>query len=232
MRTEFNKELRELHIGLSEMGTMVDRVMMDTLTVLRTHDTTLAREIYRGDVKINSKESRIEQMCFSLIALQQPLASDLRSITATLKVVTDLERIGDQCADICEILLTYGQSSMMPTPQVIFRMMEKARAMFADAVDSYLRRDVDLAKDVAERDDEVDELFSKAVLEMSALLQEQSNMISQATDHMFMAKYIERMADHATNVAEWAIYLVTGEHKDLSHHADGMLKEEDSRVNE
>lgn len=217
MRMEYTRELRELHIALSEMGTMVDRVMLDTLTVLRTHDTTLARDVYRGDSKINAKESRLEQMCFSLIALQQPMASDLRAITATLKVITDLERIGDQCADICEILLTYGQSDMMQTPQVIFRMMEKARAMFGDALDSYMRKDIELARDVAERDDEVDALFSKSVLEMSQLLQEHQNMVSQATDHMFMSKYIERMADHATNIAEWAIYLVTGEHKDLSH---------------
>lgn len=218
MRSQFTRELRELSVELSEMGAMVDRVMLDTLSALRNQDLMLARRIYRNDYKINAQESKIEQMCFNLIALQQPMASDLRAITAALKAVTDLERTGDQCADICEILLTNPGSRKMPVPQIISRMMEKARDMFAGALDSFLRRDADLARDVCERDDEVDELFSRAILELSQVLQDDRNMVSQATDYMFIAKYVERMADHATNIAEWAIYTVTGSYKDLNNH--------------
>ena len=221
MRNEFTRELRELSVELSEMGAMVDRVMLDTHTALRTHDLDMARRIYRNDSKINAQESKIEQMCFNLIALQQPIASDLRAITGTLKAVTDLERTGDQCADVCEILLTNPGSRQFPVPQVITRMMEKSRDMFAGALDSFLRRDVELARDVCDRDDEVDELFSKAVLEMSQVLQQNMNLVSQATDYMFIAKYIERMADHATNIAEWAIYVVTGNYQDLNKHMFG-----------
>lgn len=222
MRYEYVRELRELNVELSEMGTMVDRTMQDTLSALRMQDRVLAKRIYRNDAKINAQESKIEHMCFNLIALQSPMASDLRAITATLKAVTDLERTGDQCADICEIMLTYNGGPAMETPQIIYRMMEKARAMFADALDSFMRKDVELAREVCERDDEVDALFSQAVLEMSRILQQSQNLVSQATDYMFIAKYIERMADHATNIAEWAIYVVTGEHRDLSHLSEGV----------
>lgn len=220
MRSLFDKELQDLVNDVNAMGTKVDRVLNDTITALKEHDFVLARDIYENDRFINSMESNIERQCFSLIALQQPIATDLRRITASMKVVTDIERIGDQCADICEIMMTNPNFHVMKTPNLIIRMLEKAREMYVGAIDSFVREDVELAKSVAETDDLVDDMFTKVVLELTEYLQNESLHVSEATDHLFIAKYIERIADHATNIAEWGAYQVTGEHKKMQGTGD------------
>lgn len=152
----------------------------------------------------------------NLIALQQPLARDLREIAASMKMVTDMERISDQCSDICEIFSSFPANSEMKTPHKIIQMYEKAREMFTGAIDSFLRRDVVLAKQICETDDVVDTLFSRVILDMCGMLPENHFAIPQAVDFMFIAKYIERIADHAANIAEWAVFLETGQHRSLN----------------
>lgn len=211
-RKTFDEELQNLQTSIGELGAQVDEVLADTIKALRTHDIELARQIYKHDALINSGRNKIEQMCFNLIALQQPIATDLRLITSVLKMVTDVERIGDQCADICEIMSTYPDFANLQTPGDIISMFIIAREMFTAAMDAFLRKDVSQASDVIKRDDEVDSYFSRNVLEMSQLLSRNQTMVSQATDYMFIAKYIERIADHSVNIAEWTIYAATGEH--------------------
>ncbi len=215
MRSVFDRELRSLLNDISTMGTRVDRIIGDTIKALKDHDFILAKEIYENDHYINMMESQVEHKSFSLIALQQPIATDLRRITASLKVVTDLERVADQCADICEIMTTYPNFHSMKTPPLIIKMLEKAREMFVDALNAFMQMDMELAKDVGAKDDEVDEMFSRVVLELTQILQNDTQYTSQATDYMFIAKYIERIGDHATNIAEWAAYQITGEHMNL-----------------
>ncbi len=220
MRSLFDKELRELKNDVSNMGTKVDRVVGDTIKALKDHDFVLARNIYENDHYINAMESNIERQCFTLIALQQPIATDLRRITACMKVITDIERIADQCADICEIMMTNPNFHVKKTPSLILRMLEKGREMYVDAIDSFVREDMELAREVAQADDSVDEMFTKAVLELTQLLQNNYTHASEATDYLFIAKYIERIADHATNIAEWGAYQVTGEHKKINKDED------------
>lgn len=224
MRSTFDQSIKDLVNDINTMGSRVDRILEETTRALRDHDFILAKEIFDNDHYINAMEGRIERECFNLIALQQPIASDLRIITASLKIVTDIERIGDQCADICEIMVTYPEFHVMKTPALILRMLEKAREMFIGSIDAFVRKDVELAKDVAQRDDIVDEMFSRAVIELTQVLQQDSNLTSQATDYLYIAKYIERIADHATNISEWAAYQVTNEHKDMNIH-DGQIEE-------
>mgnify|MGYP001258072490 CR=1 FL=1 len=220
MRSLFDKELRELKNDVSNMCTKVERVVGDTIKALKDHDFVLARNIYENDHYINAMESNIERQCFTLIALQQPIATDLRRITACMKVITDIERIADQCADICEIMMTNPNFHVKKTPSLILRMLEKGREMYVDAIDSFVREDMELAREVAQADDSVDEMFTKAVLELTQLLQNNYTHASEATDYLFIAKYIERIADHATNIAEWGAYQVTGEHKKINKDED------------
>lgn len=217
-RKVFDQELAILNRDIAELGAKVTDILADTTDALRRYDIELARRIFDDDFKINAAQNRIEQMCVNLIALQQPLASDLRSITAALKMITDVERVADQCADTCEILITYPNLGELKCPKTIINMFEIAREMFAAAIDSFIRKDADLALRVKDRDDEVDERFSKVVLELSKRIQTDQNSVPQATDYMFIAKYVERIADHATNIAEWAVYAKTGEHKNMSKH--------------
>lgn len=223
-RKVFDQELAQLHADIGKLGARVEGVMRDTTRALQTHDLELAREIFERDPEVNLAQSKIEQHCINLIALQQPIAGDLRGIAATLKLVTDIERIADQCADICEIMATYPAFTELATPPRIIEMFVIAREMFAAAVDAFLRRDVALARHVRDRDDEVDERFSATILELSEVLRADAALVSQATDYMFIAKYIERMGDHATNIADWVVYAATGEHKSMTNKLLGRRR--------
>ncbi len=214
-RKVFDQELDRMHSDIASLGARVEDIIGRTKAALQNYDIEEARDIHEKDYKINAAQNTLEQQCVNLIALQQPLASDLRGITGTLKMVTDIERVADQCADICEIVLTYPELKKLQVPQAISSMFDRSKDMFARAIDSFLRVDQDLAKEVREADDEVDALFSRVVIEMTEILKDDQALVAAATDYMFIAKYLERMADHATNIAEWAIYLATGEHRNL-----------------
>ena len=209
-RTLFDEELARLHADLAEMGRRVDALMQDAIRCLKSMDRPLARRIVPRDAEINTMEKTIEHSCMTLLALQQPLARDLRVITATLKILTDMERVADQCADICEILSTVaGMAGQTASPRLL-RMFGKARSMFAGALDAYLRRDAEAARTVCGMDDEVDALFSSSILDLCGQLEHHPSSVPSTVDFMFIAKYIERIGDHATNIAEWAIFVETG----------------------
>ena len=215
-RKVFEQELARLNVDLAEMGRRVDASMQGTVQCLKAMDIRLAKTIFPRDREINTMEKSIEQSCMNLLALQQPLARDLRLITATLKIITDMERIADQCADICEILATVaGMAGLRPTARLL-QMFEKAREMFGSALDAYLREDIELAEKVCREDDEVDALFSAAVLELCGQISRSQSTVPENVDFLFIAKYIERMGDHATNIAEWAIFIDTGVHPNLN----------------
>ena len=215
-RNVFDEELVRLNADLAQMGRRIDAIMQGTIRTLKNMDVEMARTIFPQDVEINTMEKSIEQSCMNLLALQQPLARDLRVITATLKVITDMERISDQCADICEILATVGGMTKMKASPRLIQMFDKAREMVAGAIDAYIRRDQKDAAAICAADDEVDALFSSAVLELCGQITRDSTSVPEHVDFMFIAKYIERMADHATNIAEWAIFIVTGVHPNLN----------------
>lgn len=215
-RNNFDQELARLNTDLAEMGRRVDNLMQGTIRCLKSMDIDLAKTIFPSDSDINTMEKNIEQNCIYLLALQQPLAHDLRTITSTLKIITDMERIADQCADICEILATVaGMASLKASPRLL-QMFEKARTMFVGSLDAYLRQDIDLAKSICLSDDEVDALFSSIVLEQCTKISSNQTAVPENVDFMFIAKYIERIADHATNIAEWAIFVKTGSHPNLN----------------
>ncbi len=215
-RKYFDQKLDALNHDMTELGAEVDSVIGRTLEALRTLDRDLAQQVVEGDSRIDQAEHRIEQVCMNLLALQQPIASDLRVIASCLKIITDMERVADQCADICDIILVGELGSNSLGVNHVLQMMESARSMFVRAMEVFNNHSVEQAKKVCSDDDEVDSLFSKIILEVCGAITNNPQSVMREVDLIFITKYIERMADHATNIAEWVIYRETGVHPDLN----------------
>ena len=215
-RKFFDQKLQSLNQDLTEVGNLVSSRIGDTIEALRGMDIKLAAQVVAGDVEVDRAQHSIEQECVQLLALQQPIATDLRVIASCLKIITDIERVADQCADICEIITTGELHANSILVSHVIQMLEMARAMFGRSMDVFLSRDVAEARNVCKDDDAVDSMFSKIVLEICGNITQTPQNVMRDVDLMFITKYIERMADHATNIAEWVIYMETGEHPDLN----------------
>ncbi|MCK0535577.1 MULTISPECIES: phosphate signaling complex protein PhoU [unclassified Anaerobiospirillum] len=222
MRELYNHQLRNLCDEIESMGKLCDNALNDAIKALQQGDQELARSIYQSDFVIDQKEREIENLCLSIILHQQPIASDLRLVSASLKLITDLERIGDQASDIAEIVmnLDYTEKSNF---KLIEDMAVAARAMVNDAIKAFVTQDLALANQVIERDDIVDDYLVKARDQMVSLITEQGHSPVTIVDLIMMAKYLERIGDHATNVANWVIFQQTGEHPDKNTGALGSL---------
>lgn len=218
-RFTLEKELLQLNESLLAMGILIENTMEQTIEVIATNNREIAKKVVEGDDIIDDQERIIEQKCLLLIARQQPIASDLRTVGAALKVITDLERIGDQCNDICEVIIRRKNDDFAVKFNDIPEMARLASLMVNDALEAYIKKDLDLAIKVRKSDDAIDDLYRKVKEDMVDAIRESKKVVDDATDLMFMAKHIERIADHATNVAEWATYIMTGIHpqdKDLN----------------
>ncbi|ADY54505.1 phosphate uptake regulator, PhoU [Syntrophobotulus glycolicus DSM 8271] len=216
-RNTFAKELEELHLDLINMGSLVEDSINNSLSALRNEDLELAALVIKADDIVDDYERKIEKKCLNLIARQQPLAGDLRKISTALKMITDMERIADHSSDIAKLTIKMAQENMIKTwikPLIdIPEMAEQAKKMVKTSLDSYVKQDINMAQSLYEHDNIVDGLFIKIVQELSLIMKEHPNAVDQAVNLIFIAKYLERMADHATNIGEWVIYNVTGRHK-------------------
>ncbi len=217
-RHHFAEELQELHLELIKMASLVEESIENTILALKKQDVELARKIFKNDDIIDDMERKIEKLCLMLIARQQPLAKDLRTISTALKIITDMERIADHSSDIAEITIRMANEKYVKPLIDIPKMAELAKKMVNKAIDAYVKQDIKLAQEVCNSDDEVDELFSKIVLELINIVKNDPNTTEQVINFMFITKYLERMADHATNIGEWVVFNVTGEHEHLSRH--------------
>lgn len=215
-RHSFDQGLDDLHLDLINMGSLVEESIDNTILALRRQDVELAKQVFKNDDVIDELEQRIEKKCMNLIARQQPLAKDLRTISAALKIITDMERIADHSSDIAEITIRMANEKYIKPLIDIPKMAELAKQMVNKSIDAYIKQDINMAQEVCASDDEVDDLFNKIILELINIMKNDANTIEQATDFMFIAKYLERMADHATNIGEWVVFNVTGEHDHLT----------------
>lgn len=215
-RHSFDMGLEDLHMDLIKMGSLVEESIDNTISALKKQDVELARKIFRNDDIIDDYEKIIERKCMNLIARQQPLAKDLRTISTALKIITDMERIADASADIAEITIRMSGKKYIKPLIDIPRMAEMAKSMVNRAIDAYVRQDMKLAEEVCASDDDVDDLFNKIILELINMMRNDPETIEQGIDFMFIAKYLERMADHATNIGEWVVFNITGEHDRLA----------------
>lgn len=214
MRNRFDRQLEQLHVELMEMGSMCEEVIRKTSRVLETGEKEMAKDIRKEDAKIDEQERLIESLCLKLLLQQQPVAKDLRKVSAALKMITDMERIGDQASDIAEIV----ETGKLVTPQQQTRLAQMAETtitMVTGSVDAYVKQDLDLVKEVIAMDDKVDALFLEVRSEIAELLKSDSVEQLDCMDLLMIAKYYERIGDHATNIAEWVEFSITGMHKDV-----------------
>lgn len=212
MRNRFDRQLEELHVELIEMGSMCEDVIRKTSKLLQSGDAKVAKEIRKEDSNIDEQERLVESLCLKLLLQQQPVAKDLRKVSAALKMITDMERIGDQASDIAEIIETTDFS--VPTNDVkMAKMAETTIAMVTESIDAYVKQDLELVREVIARDDEVDDLFLEVRQEIADDMVEAGDPMS-SLDLLMIAKYFERIGDHATNIAEWVEFSITGTHKD------------------
>jgi phosphate transport system protein len=216
VRYTLEEDLQVLHHNLIKMGSLVEESIENTILALKKQDTALSKQIFKGDDAIDELEQKIEKKCLMMIAMQQPLAKDLRLISTALKIITDMERIADHSSDIAEITIRMAGEKYIKPLIDIPKMSELAKLMVKKSIDAYVKLDINLANEVCASDDEVDDLFFKIILELINIMKNNNQAIEQAIDFMFIAKYLERMADHATNIGEWVVYAVTGEHEHLA----------------
>ena len=215
MRSRFDEQLEELNTSLIRMGASIEHAIALAAKALSTQDADLARQAISSDDEIDDMEKNIESLCLKLILHQQPIAKDLRLISTALKMITDMERIGDHAADISEILLYMLENPPIRELEIITDMARATIKMVTESIDSYVTKDLDLAQAVIKYDDVVDDQFRAARNELVQRISQNTSYGEQALDFLMIAKYYERIGDHAVNIAEWVIFSLTGQHKDV-----------------
>lgn len=215
-RQSYKEEVESLRNDLLKMAHLVEKSIIKSVESLANKDIEMARKIIDDDDIIDDMEHDIEKRCLRLLALQQPMASDLRAIGTALKIITDLERIADHASDIAKVTIRLDGQPLIKPLIDIPRMAHIAESMIHDVLTAFVEGDVELAEEVSKRDDDVDNLYAQIFRELLLIMMEDPRTITQATYLLFVAQYLERVADHVTNLSEWVIYMVTGERKELN----------------
>ncbi len=213
MRNRFDEQLHTLNHELLEMGALIERAIRSATDALVKQDVEAALQAIAADKEVDQAERDIESLCLKLLLQQQPVARDLRLISSALKMITDMERIGDQASDIAELVIYLSKEPYIKELTHLPQMAENAIRMVTGALDAYVRKDLALAQEVMGMDDAIDTLFVTVKDELIALIRNDATAGSQAIDLMMIAKYYERIGDHAQNIAEWVEYALTGRHK-------------------
>lgn len=212
MRNRFDAQLEQLNNELIGMGALIERAIASAVEALMKQDSEQADRAITFDAEVDQQEKDIESLCLKLLLQQQPVARDLRLISSALKMITDMERIGDQAADISELTKLIAKT---PYSKKLEHIPEMARAtikMVTDSIDAFVRRDLALARQVIQSDDIVDDLFNRVKEDLIEAIRADSDRSEQAIDLLMVAKYLERIGDHAVNIAEWVEFSITGVH--------------------
>lgn len=215
-RHQFHQELARLKIDILKMADLVESALQRAVEALANQDTALAQAVIAGDDDIDALEHDIEDRCLQLLALQQPMAVDLRFIGTALKMITDLERMGDHAVNIAKSTLRLAGRPYLKPLIDIPRMAAEAREMLREAIAAFVEGDIELARKAAERDHRLDQLYGQIFRELLTFMMEDPRTIEQATQLLVVAGRLERVGDHITNLAEWTVYMVTGERQELN----------------
>lgn len=216
MRNRFDRQLSTLNDELIEMGSMIEKSIETAIKALVNQDVDLARHAIEADEEIDRQERIIEDLCLKLLLQQQPAAKDLRLISSALKMITDMERIGDHASDISEITIALADQPYIKKLEHIQQMAKETMIMLVGSIEAFVDKDLEKANEVIKRDDVVDDLFDKVKKELIQMIHENADKGEQAADLLMVAKYMERIGDHATNISEWVIFSITGEHKSIN----------------
>ena len=206
MRNKFDEQLHELNKEMIQMGNKIILSIKMAIEALISRDEKKAKSIMDGDSEIDHLQKKIEAICFNLLIQQQPVAKDLCTVTAAMKMVTDMERIGDHAADISEMTILMGKESQIDRFEHISKMAGETMIMLNHSIEAYVQKDVKMAREVIAHDDIVDALFDEVKKDVITLILHNPNEGEDATDLLMIAKYFERIGDHATNISEWVIY--------------------------
>lgn len=215
VRKEFTMQIEDVKKKVLEMGDLVEETVEATMTALKTQDLDLAREICENDLVINQLEIEIEEKCMMLLALQHPLAKDLRIIASALKIITDLERMGDNAVNIAKIILEIGKEPIIKPLLDIPMMADITQKMIKMSLKAFVNEDIALAEEAARMDEEVDKLYEKVANDVFDIVVENKELIKQGTQLMLIARYLERIADHSTNICERTIYMISGKLEEI-----------------
>lgn len=212
MRNQFDSKLEELNANMIRMGAMIETAISQSISALKTGDRTLAQQVMESDGEVDELELEIERKSLMILLTEQPVAKDLRSISTALKMITDMERISDQAVDIAEIVLSMPQHRPH-LPKMIICMAQKCVIMVSESISSFIEGDVQRAQRVIDADDEIDTIFEQIKVDLLAMIRADEQGEIPVLDYLMIAKYLERIADHSTNIAEWVQFGVTGTHK-------------------
>ena len=211
MRNRFHRELVRLNNELIEMGSMIEKSIETAVKAMVNQDVELANRVIESDDEIDQQERQIEDLCLKLLLQQQPVAKDLRQVSTALKMITDIKRIGDQASDVAEIIgFLNGRTS--EECEYLDQMASATIKMVTESIDSFVKSDLDLANSIIDYDDVVDDYFNKVKVFLIDLIAKNPKDGEYALDLLMIAKYFERIGDHAVNVAKWVVFSVTGNH--------------------
>ncbi len=213
MRNKFEREMEELNADVIKMGQFIEMTILKAMEALKTGDKVLAKEVYENDYKANELEYRIEKKSLKILLTEQPVAKDLRTISTALKMITDMERICDQGADIAEIIMGF-EGDAAEECELLYEMADKCVKMVIKSIESFVNHDASLASAVIDSDDEVDRLFLEVRGKLIEAIQSESKKGELFIDYFMIAKYLERIGDHAQNIAEWVIFNENGVRKE------------------
>ena len=219
MRKTFDQQLELLSQELTHMGALCETAIASATEALKKRDVALAKQAIAADQEIDQQEREIERLCLKLLLQQQPVARDLRNISAALKMISDMERIGDQASDIAD-LSKFIEENHVQIPELIGKMAEMTVGMVTESVDAFVKRDLDLCRKVIDDDDQVDDAFNQIKEELAELMYQNLDA-KTGLDLLMTAKYMERIGDHAVNIAEWVEYAITGVHRNNEHQLGG-----------
>lgn len=213
MRTKFEREMEALNSDVIKMGEFIEETILKAMKALKDNDKVLAREVYENDYKANELEYKIEKKSLRILLTEQPVAGDLRTISTALKMITDMERICDQGADIGEIIMGFDGEANTGS-DLLYEMAEKCVKMVVNAIESFVNHDLVLANAVIDSDDEIDRLFWAVRKELIEAIKRDGDNGEVFVDYVMIAKYLERIGDHAQNIAEWVVFNITGIRKE------------------
>lgn len=215
-REHFSQKILEIKQKVLRMGALVENIIDTAMAALKAQDLELARKVLEMDDAIDQLDLEVEKECIMLLALQQPLAKDLRTIASVLKIITDLERMGDNAVNIAEVTLEIGSEPIMKPLVDIPKMAAIAQEIIKMSLEAFVKEDISLAEKAAERDEEVDSLYETVITDIINIITDKKEFTKQGTKLMFIGRYLERIADHSTNICERTIYMITGELKEIN----------------
>jgi len=215
IRSTFDREFDDVRSELLGMSVLVDNAIDQSMQALLIRDTNLADHVINGDIEINKTRYKIEENCLTLIATQQPAASDLREIIAILYMIVEMERIGDYAAGISKTVILMGEEPLLKTFKKIFKMAEISRSMLADSIQAYMKRDPIWAREIAARDNEIDDLYNIVFQRLIKIMAKEHDMVTRCTYLMWCSHNLERIADRVINISEQIVFMTTGMLKEI-----------------